>query len=81
MDVGQDESGNKTIGITFPGNLVTPNIQPGNSLAQSNRNCWNQFKGHHSCWVTPLRIFITLLSLLITFILMYYLVRWGNRNL
>ena len=80
MDLGQDESGNKTIGITFPRNLVSADTIGGTSLAQSNRSCWNKSDGTRRWWVTPLRVGISVFSLLLTFGLMYWLVHWGNKN-
>ena len=80
MDLGQDESGNKTIGITFTRNLITTDTIGGKSLAQSNRSCWNKSDSTRRWWVTPLRISISIFSLLLTFALMYWLVHWGNQN-
>lgn len=83
MDLGQDESGNKTIGITFPRNLVNTDSIPETSLARSNRNCWNKkpkSDGTRRWWVTPVRVSISIFSLLLTFALMYWLVHWGNKN-
>ena len=82
MDLGQDESGNKTIGITFPRHLVNAkgkmykDAVSRSSLAQSNRSCWNNSDGSRPWWVTPVRVSITIFSLLITFALMYWLVHW-----
>ena len=77
MDLGEDEKGNKTIGITFSDPRTTG---ARNSLAKSNRNCWKLADGKKRWWVTPLRTGITLLSLTATFALMYFLVHWGNKN-
>jgi hypothetical protein len=81
LDLGQDESGNKTIGISFPTNVINAGtIREPLSLAQSNRSCWNKPGKTQRWWVTPLRIGISFFSLLITFGLMYWLVHWGNKN-
>ena len=79
LDLGEDESGNKTIGISFPttNNVINAgSIREPSSLRRSNQSCWNNKKW----WVTPLRIGVSFFSLLITFGLMYWLVHWGNKN-
>ena len=61
LDLGQDESGHKTIGITFPNS--TGKIERASSLALSNRTCWNKPNRPRKWWVTPLRIGISFFSL------------------
>ena len=76
--MGEDESGNKTIGISFPSSADP--MGGTSSLAYSNRTCWNKANKPRRWWVTPLRIGISFFSLLLTFALMYWLVHWGNKN-
>ena len=81
MDLGEDDKGNKTIGISFPRSVHRTSSCNGTSLGQSNRSYWNKTTGPQRWWVTPLRIGISLFSLLVTFILIYWLVHLGNQHL
>ena len=85
MDVGQDESGNKTIGITFPGSTVNMESRSSfierNEAIAGNHDFWNQLNDKRRWWVCPLKIGIIIFCLLVALAIVGIIGKlWGSNS-